>query len=102
MMRPDNVPLGCCAPGEAVRVESLGTDTVFTSRLRAMGIHDGVELDVIRAGTTMIVRLNHGSRLCLRGDDVAQIWVSPAPPIPADPGTWPNVESSSEIVDARH
>lgn len=102
MMRSDSVPLGCCTPGEAVRVESLGTDTVFTSRLRAMGIHDGVELDVIRTGSTMIVRLNHGSRLCLRGDDVAHIWVSPTRPAPADSKTWPQAELAPERADARY
>lgn len=102
MMRPENVPLGACAPGEVVRVESLGTDTVFTSRLRAMGIHDGVELDVVRTGSTMIVRLNHGSRLCLRGEDVAHIWVSSAHSMPAEPVNWPPVDLAPKSATARH
>jgi len=102
MMNPDNMPLACCAQGEAVRVESLGTDSAFASRLRAMGIHDGVELDVVRTGSTMIVRLNHGSRLCLRGDDVAHIWVSPARATSPDPMAWPPVDLASESLDARH
>ncbi len=102
MMSPENIPLGCCAPGEAVRVESLGTDTSFSSRLRAMGIHDGVELDVVRTGATMIVRLNHGSRLCLRGDDVAHIWVSPARSIPEDSVSFSHPELNPESANARH
>ncbi len=101
-MGPENIPLGTCAPGEVVRVESMGTDTVFTSRLRAMGIDDGVELDVVRTGSTMIVRLNHGSRLCLRGEDVAHIWVSPALPMPAESVNWPPVELAPKSLTARH
>ena len=101
-MGPENIPLGACAPGEVVRVESLGTDTVFTSRLRAMGIYDGVELDVVRTGSTMIVRLSQGSRLCLRGEDVAHIWVSPAFSVPAEPLNWPPVELASKSTTARH
>ncbi len=98
-MSSENVPLGCCAPGEAVRVESLGTDTSFSNRLRAMGIHDGVELDVVRTGTTMIVRLNHGSRLCLRGDDVAHIWVTPVRP---ESALWSPTGLTPESGFARH
>jgi Fe2+ transport system protein FeoA len=78
-MTDTSVPLGCCRPGEAVRVDSLGADTAFAGRLRAMGIHDGVRLEILRDGATMIVQVDHGSRLCLRGDDVSQVWVSPLP-----------------------
>jgi hypothetical protein len=67
-----------------------------------MGIHDGVELDIVRTGSTMIVRLNHGSRLCLRGDDVDHIWVSPSQLIPADAPAWPPAELAREGVDTRH
>lgn len=79
-MEAEYIPLGSCAPGDAVRVQQMGSESAFANRLRAMGIHDGVELDVVRTGTTMIVRLNHGSRLCLRGDDVTKIWVTPMRP----------------------
>jgi len=78
-MMNTSVPLGCCRPGEAVRVDWLDADTAFASRLRAMGIHDGVQLEIVRDGATMIVQIDRGSRLCLRGDDVSHVWVSPVP-----------------------
>lgn len=101
-MERNQMPLGHCAPGEAVRVESLGTDTTFANRLRAMGIHDGAELDVVRTGATMIVRLKQGSRLCLRSDDVAHIWVSPAPTVQISGLDWSNAQMAPEGVDSRH
>ena len=102
MMETESMPLGSCAQGESVRVESLGTDSAFAGRLRAMGIQDGVELDIVRTGSTMIVRLNHVSRLCLRGDDVAQIWVSSAPSVAADLMAWTPADMATEGFDARH
>ena len=81
-MTDSSVPLGCCRPGEAMQVDSLGADSAFASRLRAMGIHDGVHLQIVRDGATMIVQIDRGSRLCLRGDDVSHVWVSPLP-VPA-------------------
>jgi Fe2+ transport system protein FeoA len=102
MKGPENLPLGCCRSGEVVRVESIGADTAFANRLRAMGIHDGVELDVVRTGSTMIVRLNHGSRLCLRGDDVDHIWVSPSDPISTDSTAWALADLAPESADTRH
>jgi hypothetical protein len=66
-----------------------------------MGIYDGAELDVVRTGPTMIVRINHGSRLCLRGDDVAHIWVSPTPAAPVVGADWSTVQLAPEGIDAR-
>lgn len=97
-MEPNYLPLRSCATGETVRVASLGTDTAFANRLRAMGIHDGAELEVVRTGTTMIVRIDHGSRLCLRGEDVAHVWVSPA----HVPAVWPEAPFTAEGASAQH
>jgi Fe2+ transport system protein FeoA len=97
-MEADYLPLGCCVSGEAVRVQQIGTDTAFANRLRAMGIHDGAELDVVQTGATMIVRLNHGSRLCLRSDDVAHIWVTRMRPAV----DWSSAPLPVEGVNASH
>lgn len=68
------VPLEMMRPGERGQVVSVHGSTQQVHRLREMGLRDGRLVEMIRAGSPCIVRID-GHSLCLRGDGLMQVLV---------------------------
>lgn len=88
-----SVALSDVADGSRVRIETLPQHPALRSRLVAMGIRPGVELEVRRRGQPGgILHLAHGvMEFMLRREHAAQIQISPVQIPPADQPnqSWP-------------
>ena len=72
------IPLELLAAGEHARIVEIDGDESLITRLREMGLSEGVEISMIQSGSPCIIAVsNH--RLSFRGDESATILVEPEP-----------------------
>lgn len=75
---PSVVPLMQLMGGEAALVKSVVGNTGLVCRLAELGLCSGAAVEMVRPGVTCILRVN-GSKLCVRGDELLRVLVSPLP-----------------------
>jgi ferrous iron transport protein A len=69
-----DVPLWRLRSGQVGRISEVSGKGELTHRLRELGLRDGVEVEMIRAGTPCIIRLG-AQKLCIRVDDAVGVLV---------------------------
>ena len=69
------LPLTACRNGDSGVVTEIAGSCEITKRLSELGVHEGAQLSVLRAGTPMIV-CSGNSRFCLRAEMAESILVS--------------------------
>ena len=70
----DLLPLQCLPSGNRATVMHILGSPDQVQRFREMGIRDGAEIQVIRSGTTCIIRTGTQT-LCVRGNDSLSVLV---------------------------
>lgn len=71
--------LGHARVGQRLRVVGIAGDDVLAQRLRASGLWDGTEIELLGKapfGDPLLFKL-HGFRLALRGNEAARVLVAP-------------------------
>lgn len=68
------IPMQLLKAGEVAVVDALVGDGPVTHRLREIGLHDGVELQMVRTGECCIVRLGD-RKIGFRTDESASVLV---------------------------
>lgn len=71
------VPLDCLQAGEVAQVVEIVGRPEQVQRIKELGLHDGVEVSVVRPGRPCILRLA-GQTLCFRGSEFLNVLVRPA------------------------
>jgi Fe2+ transport system protein FeoA len=75
-MPPEPVPLDMLRPGEWADVADVAGEPGWVCRMAEMGLQAGCRVQMLQDGSPCLLRLA-GCKLCLRGDDSAQILVRP-------------------------
>ena len=70
------MPLDMLRPGEWADVEEITGTPEWIGRLAELGLQHGCRLQVLQPGATCLLRVAD-CKLCIRGDDFAQILVRP-------------------------
>ena len=70
----ETIPLSMLGCGERGEISQVVGQPDLVHRLREMGLHDGVEIAVLRAGSPCIVSVD-GQRLCFRDGESFSILV---------------------------
>ncbi|TWU28198.1 FeoA family protein [Bythopirellula polymerisocia] len=70
------ITLGMLRSGQQATVHSLVGSTELVRHLSELGIHEGALLEMLRPGSTCILRIN-GTKLCVRGDELLRVMVTP-------------------------
>jgi ferrous iron transport protein A len=74
------VPLNRLADGERGVVAEVVGRSEHVQRLKELGLRRGVELEMIRAGSPCMVRLQ-GNTLCIRGNELLNVLIGPGCPL---------------------
>ena len=72
------IPLSMLAAGDTAVVQSVVGSTELVRHLAEIGVHAGALLEMMRAGSTCILRVD-GTKICVRGDELLQVLVTPLP-----------------------
>lgn len=72
------IPLSLLAAGDSAVVQSVVGGSELVRHLAEIGVRDGALLEMVRPGTTCILRVA-GTKLCVRGDELLQVMVTPLP-----------------------
>jgi ferrous iron transport protein A len=72
------IPLSMLAAGDSAVVQSVVGDSELVRHLAEIGVRDAALLEMVRPGTTCILQVN-GTKLCVRGDELLQVMVTPLP-----------------------
>ena len=70
----DLLPLNCLPTGHSARVMQILGCPEQVQRVKEMGIRDGAEVEMVRGGTTCIIRTG-AQTLCIRGNDLLNVLV---------------------------
>ncbi len=70
------ISLSMLLAGQRAIVQMVAGSTELVRHLSEMGIHEGSNLEMVRPGSTCILRIN-GTKLCVRGDELLQVMVTP-------------------------
>jgi Fe2+ transport system protein FeoA len=70
----DLLPLNCLHHGQQGVVEEVLGDHALVHRLREMGLHAGVAIEMVQSGSPCIVRLG-SQKLCLRAEELSQVMI---------------------------
>jgi len=70
------VPLDILRAGEWADVAAVSGDAAWVGRLSELGVRQGCRLQVLQPGSPCLLQVA-GCKLCVRGDDLAQIYVHP-------------------------
>lgn len=71
-----SIPISALRPGEVAEIHEIVGPIEHVRRLEELGLRSGSVLEMVRGGSTCIVRVG-GSRLCLRHDEVVRVMVAP-------------------------
>lgn len=71
------IPLTLLRPGQLGKVDQVIGGGALVHRLREMGLRGGASVEMIRAGSPCIIRLD-GHTLGVRSDELAGVLVRPA------------------------
>lgn len=72
------MPLDMLRAGEWAEVEEVHGLPAWVGRLAELGIRPGCRFQVVQPGSPCLLNVS-GCKLCLRGEDGAQILVRPVP-----------------------
>jgi ferrous iron transport protein A len=72
------IPFSMLAAGDTAVVQSVVGSAELVRHLAEIGVRTGALLEMVRAGSTCILRLD-GTKLCVRGDELLQVLVTPLP-----------------------
>lgn len=72
------MPLSGLLPGERGQIYSVMGNADLVRHLAEVGLRSGTRLEMVRPGTTCILRID-GAKLCVRGDELLRVMVSPLP-----------------------
>ena len=72
------MPLSMLAAGDSAVVQSVVGSSELVRHLAEIGVRDGALLEMVRPGTPCILRVD-GAKLCVRGDELLQVLVTPLP-----------------------
>ena len=70
------LPLDMLRPGQWAEVAEVGGDPSWVCRMADLGLRAGSRVQMLQGGSPCLLRVA-GCKLCLRGDDSAQILVCP-------------------------
>jgi ferrous iron transport protein A len=70
------IPLDRLANGQRGVIADVVGRSEHVQRLKELGLRQGVELEMIRAGSPCMVRLQ-GHTLCIRGSELLNVLVGP-------------------------
>lgn len=70
------VPLDMLKAGEWAEVASVSGDASWVGRLAELGVREGSRVCLLQPGTTCLLQVG-GCKLCLRGQESANIFVHP-------------------------
>lgn len=70
------IPLALLRSGQQAAVYSVVGSPELVRHLNELGIHTGSLLEMVRPGSTCILRIN-GAKLCVRGDELLRVLVTP-------------------------
>jgi ferrous iron transport protein A len=73
-MRRQHMPLNRMTDGQRAVIEEVVGRADQVQRLKELGLHDGVELEMVRSGSPCMVRLQ-GHTLCIRGSELLNVFV---------------------------
>ena len=73
------IPLNRLRAGETGRVAEVVGRSDQVQRIKELGLHDGVEIAMVRSGSPCIIRLA-GHTLCIRANQLLNVLVRPAVP----------------------
>ena len=76
-----------CAVGEDAEIVDVPDDTALAARLRELGMVPGAWVRMARQGPPVIVRLGD-TRLCLRGEEAANVTVRVHSSYPCTEPIW--------------
>lgn len=68
------VPLSFLRPGETGEVAEVSGDTELVARLAEKGLRPGGKVEAVQHGEPMVVLID-GTRLTLRTDGKADVWI---------------------------
>ncbi|HEY2882768.1 MAG TPA: FeoA family protein [Pirellulales bacterium] len=68
------IPLDRMSAGQRAPIAEIVGRTEHVQRLQELGLRHGVEVEMVRAGSPCIVRLQ-GNTLCIRGNEVLNVLV---------------------------
>jgi ferrous iron transport protein A len=71
-----SIPLAVLRPGAVAEINQIVGTTEQVRRLEELGLRSGSVLEMVRSGTTCIVRVGD-SKLCIRNDAGLQVLVAP-------------------------
>jgi ferrous iron transport protein A len=74
----DLLPISMLRSGELGEVQTVMGTADLVRHLAEIGLRAGTRLEMIRPGTTCILRID-GAKLCVRGDELLQVMVTPLP-----------------------
>ncbi len=74
----DLMPLSALRAGAQGQIHSIMGNTELVRHLAEIGLRCGTHLEMVRPGTTCILRID-GAKLCVRGDELLRVMVSPLP-----------------------
>lgn len=74
----NQIPLSMLAAGDSAVVQSVVGNAELVRHLAEIGVRSGALLDMVRSGTTCILQVD-GTKLCVRGDELLQVMVTPLP-----------------------
>ena len=69
-------PLDMLKPGEWADVAEVTGDAGWVCRMAELGLRQGCRIQMIQGGAPCMLRVAD-CKLCLRGDDISQIFVRP-------------------------
>jgi ferrous iron transport protein A len=75
----DLIPLNRLRSGETAAIVEIVGRSDQVQRIKELGLHDGVELTMVRAGSPCIIRVA-GQTLCIRANELLNVLVRPAVP----------------------
>ena len=71
------VPLNRLHTGQSARVDRIVGEADHVHRLEEFGLVGGTRIQMFRRGNPCIIRLA-GNKVCLRADELLDVWVRPA------------------------
>lgn len=73
------VPLNRLPAGETAQIAEVVGRPDQVRRIKELGLHDGIEISMVRSGSPCIIRLA-GQTLCIRANDLLNVLVRPGVP----------------------
>jgi len=70
------IPLSALIAGESAEIHSVVGNSEQVQRLGELGLRAGRRLEMVRQGTTAIIKLE-GAKLCFRGEELMRVMVLP-------------------------